>query len=227
MKVSQATVAVLKNFATINPNVILVKSGKLFTISPQRSLIANIAVEEEFPVDFGIYDLNQFLNVLSLFEDPDIEFEEKFVKIKQGRNSIKYYAANVEILFEPMVKLFQNPEKQIKFPAADVTFNLPANILTQALKTAGVLGASDFQIVGKDGKLSLIVRDMKVDTSNQYSQELDSDAAVPDFQANFKIENLKMIPQDYTVELSAKKLARWTSVDGAVYFVALESTSEF
>ena len=218
MKFSKETIAVLKNYSSINPNIML-KGSVLTTISPQRNVVASVSVEEKFPVDFGVYDLSQFLGVLSLFSDPDVTFTEKVATFKEDKNSIKYYAADAAVLKLP-------PDKQIKFPNADVSLKITSTQLGQVIKTAGVLGAPDFSIVGDGETISLVVGDLKVDTGNQFSIELDSTDMT--FSANFKVENLKMIVQDYSVEISSKGLSKWTAESGDMtLYVALESTSKF
>lgn len=218
MKFSKETIAVLKNYSSINPNIML-KGSVLTTISPQRNVVASVSVEEKFPVDFGVYDLSQFLGVLSLFSDPDVTFTEKVATFKEGKNSIKYYAADAAVLKLP-------PDKQIKFPNADVSLKITSTQLGQVIKTAGVLGAPDFSIVGDGETISLVVGDLKVDTGNQFSIELVSTDMT--FSANFKVENLKMIVQDYSVEISSKGLSKWTAESGDMtLYVALESTSKF
>lgn len=219
MKFSKETVAVLKNYSSINPNVMLKKGSVLTTISPQRNVVASVSIEETFPVDFGIYDLSQFLGVLSLFTEPDVTFTEKVATFKEGKNSIKYYAADAAVLKLP-------PDKQIKFPSADVSLTITSTQLGQVIKTAGVLSAPDFSIVGDGETISLVVGDLKVDTGNQFSIELDSTDKT--FSANFKVENLKMIVQDYNVEVSSKGLSKWGATQGDMtLYVALESTSKF
>ena len=218
MKFSKETIAVLKNYSSINPNIML-KGSVLTTISPQRNVVASVSVEEKFPVDFGVYDLSQFLGVLSLFSDPDVTFTEKVATFKEGKNSIKYYAADAAVLKLP-------PDKQIKFPSDDVSLTITSTQLGQVIKTAGVLSAPDFSIVGDGETISLVVGDLKVDTGNQFSIELDSTDMT--FSANFKVENLKMIVQDYSVEISSKGLSKWTAESGDMtLYVALESTSKF
>ena len=118
------------------------------------------------------------------------------------------------------------PDKQIKFPNADVSLKITSTQLGQVIKTAGVLGAPDFSIVGNGETISLVVGDLKVDTGNQFSIELDPTDMT--FSANFKVENLKMIVQDYSVEISSKGLSKWTAESGDMtLYVALESTSKF
>lgn len=220
MKFSKATVAVLKNFAAINSNI-LFETGKVVkTISPQRNILASTTVTEEFPSDFGIYDLNQFLGVLSLFEDPDVAFGDKVATIKEGRTNIKFFAADRSVLMLPP------SEKAVKFPSTDVTFDMTVSMLQSAIKTAGVLSSPDISIIGENGKLQLVVGDLKNTSANSYNVDIGDTELT--FKANLKVDNLKMFPQDYTVEISSKKLSRWTAKTGDMtVFVALESNSTF
>ena len=219
MKISKETISVLKNYSSINPNVMLKKGSVLSTISPQRNVVASVSIEESFPVDFGIYDLSQFLGVFSLFSDPDVSFTEKVATFKEGKNTIKYYAADAAVLKLP-------PDKQIKFPSPEINVSISGVQLGQLIKTAGVLSAPDFSIVGDGSTISLVVGDLKVDTGNQFSIELGETDKT--FSANFKIENLKMIVQDYEVEISSKGLTKWSAAAGDMtLYVALESSSKF
>ena len=130
MKLSKETVAVIKNFAGINSNLLLKSGIKLATISSQKNVMADTTVAETFP-DFGIYDLNEFLGAMSLFEDPELEFSDKYVTIKQGKSTIKYFAASPEVLTAP--------QKAITFPEAEISFRINATQLDMIRKTAGVL----------------------------------------------------------------------------------------
>jgi hypothetical protein len=220
MKLTKETINVLKNFSGINSNLLIKPGKKLGTITPAKSVLASVTVAEDFPVEFGIYDLSQFLGVLSLFEDPEINFTDKEATIKEGKRSIKYTSAEKAVLKVP-------PDKEIKYPGSDVDFNLDSANLAQIIKTASVLAVPNLQFVGDGSKIIGIVTDIKVSNGNSYEIEIgDTDKT---FTADFKIENLKMIIQDYKIELSAKRLSRWTAVKDSdmTLFVALESTSKF
>lgn len=220
MKFSKPTIAVLKNFAGINTNILFEPGNTVKTISPQKNILASTSVTESFPTEFGIYDLNQFLGVLSLFEDPDVEFGEKVATIKEGRTNIKFYAADRSVLVLPP------NEKSVKFPSVDVTFEMSSALLQSAIKTAGVLGSPDISIIGENGKLQLVVGDLKNTSANSYNVDLGTTDKT--FKANLKVDNLKMFPQDYTVDISFKKLSKWTAKTGDMcVFVALESNSTF
>mgnify|MGYP003344723016 CR=1 FL=1 len=135
MKLSKETLALLKNFAGINSNLLLKDGGKLSTISAQKNIMASASVTESLPSEFGIYDLNEFLGALSLFDDPELTFTDKFVTMKEGAAHIKYYAADKSVL--------SYPQKDITFPSSDIDFNLPSATLTQIIRTASVLRASE------------------------------------------------------------------------------------
>ena len=134
MKLSKDTVALFKNFAGINSNLLLKNGNKLATISAQKNVMADATVGETFP-DFAIYDLNEFLGAMSLFDDPELDFQNKYVSIKQGSMNIKFYAADPSVLTAP--------QKSITFPEAEINFNLNTAMLNMIHKTAGVLRAAD------------------------------------------------------------------------------------
>jgi hypothetical protein len=220
MKLSKETTALLKNFASINGNFAIRKGSVLTTMSSSRNVFASVTVPEVFDEDFYIYDLSQFLGVVSLFEDPDIEFTEKVATIKEGKNSIKYFAADKSVLLLP-------PDKAIKFPAAEVDFTITAEQLSAIQKTSSVLSAPDLSIVG-DGKiLTLRVSDLKNPSTNSYEVEIGETDM--EFTANLTISTLKMVNQSYNVSLSSKKISKWTAVTGSdmTVYVALESSSTF
>lgn len=219
MQLSKETLTVLKNFAGINQNILLKKGSVLKTISPQKNVMASVTVADEFPVDFYIYDLSEFLGALSLFENPSIDFSAKTARISEGADCIDFHAADPSVLLLP-------PDKNIAFPAADVEFEMSAANLVKILRTASVLKANELSIIGQDGSLRLQVGDSKNSASNTFKVTLGE--TDQDFRANIKVENLKMIPQDYTVQISSKKISKWTAKDGDMtVYVALEATSNF
>lgn len=218
MKLSKDTVALFKNFAGINSNMLLKAGNEISTISAQKNVMSDTTVGETFPIDFGIYDLNEFLGAMSLFDDPELEFSEKFVTIKENGNSIKYFAADPSVLTAPT--------KKITFPEADIEFTLTATMLNMIHRTASVLRASDLSIVGSDGKITVQVGDKKNATGNSYSSHVGNTDKT--FQANLKVENLKMLPGDYLVSISSKKISRFkATASDLVYYVAVEADSTF
>ena len=217
MKLSKDTVALFKNFAGINSNLLLKSGNQLSTISAQKNVMADVTVAETFP-DFGIYDLNEFLGAMSLFEDPDLEFSDKHVTISEGGNSIKYFAADASVLTAP--------QKSITFPESDIDFTLTATMLAMILKTASVLRSADVAIVGDGSTMTIQVGDKKNATGNSYNANLGTTDKT--FQVNLKVENLKMLMGDYQVSISSKKISRFTAVSSdLVYYVAVEADSTF
>jgi ribosomal protein L28 len=217
MKLSKETVALFKNFAGINSNLLLKSGSKLATISGQKNVMADVTVTETFP-DFGIYDLNEFLGAMSLFDDPDLDFQDKYVSIRQGSSNIKFYAADASVLTAP--------QKAITFPDAEINFNMSAAMLNMISKTASVLRASDVSIVGDGSTITVVVGDKKNATGNSFSESVGTTDKT--FKVNLKVENLKMLPGDYAVSISSKKISRFKSVAGdLVYYVAVEADSTF
>jgi hypothetical protein len=217
MKLSKETVALFKNFAGINTNLLLKQGNKIATISGQKNVMADASVTETFP-DFAIYDLNEFLGAMSLFEDPELDFQDKYVSIKQGSMNIKFFAADASVLTAP--------QKAITFPDAEINFSLSAAMLNMLHKTASVLRAADVSIVGDGSKITAIVGDKKNASGNSFSEPVgDTDKT---FKVNLKVENLKMLPGDYNVSISSKKISRFKAPNSdLVYYVAVEADSTF
>ena len=216
MKLSKETLAIFKNFASINTNLLIKPGNVISTMATNKTVLAKVTVAETFTEEFGIYDLGEFLGALSLFESPELEFDKKFVQIKESSESIKFYSADASVLIAPT--------KDIKFPDADVVFNLTANQLAKIQKTASVLRASDLTIRGEDGKMTLLVGDKKNVTGNSFSTEVgDTDKK---FTININVDNLKMLPGDYTVSVSNKKISQFKSDStDLIYYVAVEADS--
>jgi gp45 sliding clamp, C terminal len=219
MKISKETMAILKNFSGINSNILIRPGNKLATIATQKNVLAEVSVTETFPCDFGIYDLSEFLGAVSLFGDPDIEFSEKSVRISEGRTSIRYVAADPSVLTVP-------PEKKINFPDPDVVFEMSSELLNRVHRTASVLKATDMSVIGQGGELIVSVSDIK----NPLGNALEEVVGVTNktFRANIKVDNLKMVQQDYTVHISSKKISKWQAVaNDMLIFVAIEANSTF
>ena len=220
MNLSDKTLTILKNFAGIN-NSILVKQGtQLRTISVAKNILAEAKIDEEFPRDFGIYDLNQFLNGLSLHQDPEMDFSpESYLNIREGKRRVKYFYADPAVIISP-------PEKEITLPSEDVTFQLDSIALEKLLKAAAVYQLPDLAAVGEAGVVKLVVRDKKNDTSNEFAVVVgETDEK---FSFNFKVENIKIIPGAYNVVVSKKLLSKFTNTSCDLkYYIALEPDSTF
>ena len=220
MKLSDQTLNILKNFAGIN-NSILVKQGtQLRTISVAKNILAEAAIEEDFPRDFAVYDLNQFLNGLSLHQDPDLDFSPpSYISIKEGKRRVKYFYADPNVIVSP-------PDKEITLPSDDVHFQLESSSLEKLLKAAAVYQLPDLSAVGEAGVVKLVVRDKKNDTSNEFAVVVGE--TDKEFSFNFKVENIKIIPGAYDVVVSQKLLSKFTNTNCDLkYYIALEPDSTF
>tara|TARA_B100000287_G_scaffold253351_1_gene238050 strand:- start:209 stop:895 length:687 start_codon:yes stop_codon:yes gene_type:complete len=220
MNLSDKTLTILKNFAGINNSILVKKGNTLRTISVAKNILAEARIEEEFPRDFAIYDLNQFLNGLGLHQDPQMDFtENSYLTIREGKRRVKYFFADPQVIISP-------PEKEITLPSEDVNFQLDSTSLEKLLKAAAVYQLPDLSAVGEAGVVKLVVRDKKNDTSNEFAivvGETDRE-----FTFNFKVENIKIIPTTYNVTVSSKLLSRFTNHDHDLeYFIALEPDSTF
>jgi len=220
MKLSDNTLTILKNFAGINNSILVKEGSKLRTISVAKNILAEAEITEEFPRDFGIYDLNQFLNGLSLHQDPDLDFkEDSYLSIKEGKRRVKYFFADPNVIIAP-------PEKEINLPSQDVCFQLDSTSLEKLVKAAAVYQLPDLSAIGEAGVVKLVVRDKKNDTSNEYAivvGETDQE-----FTFNFKVENIKIIPGAYDVVVSSKLLSQFTNTRyNLKYYIALEPDSTF
>ena len=202
----------------------MIRSGNTIkTISEARTVLSTAIVDADFPKDFGIYDLNEFMGVLSLVDTPRLKFEDEYVVVNDstGRSKVKYFYSSEDTL--------TTPQKDITMPEANVKFTLTNDTLNRLKKAASTLGHSEISISGKDGVLSLSVVDSQNMTSNAFSididGEFDNDAT---FNFILSTNNLKILPGDYTVEISKKLISQFshTSLD-VKYWIALEKTSTF
>jgi len=185
-----------------------------------RIILAEAEIQEQFPRDFAIYDLNQFLNGLGLHQDPDLDFNpDSYLTILEGKRRVKYFYADPNVIISP-------PEKEIKLPSEDVSFQLDSASLEKLLKAAAVYQLPDFCVVGNAGAVKLVVRDKKNDTSNEYAITVGE--TDKEFVFNFKVENIKIIPGAYDVVVSSKLLSKFTNTQHDLrYFIALEPDSTF
>ena len=220
MKLSDKTLSVLKNFSGINQSILFKEGNKLRTISVMKNILAEATITEEFPRDFGIYDLNQFLNGLGLHKAPELDFEnDRYVVIREGKMRSKYFFADPSVIVTP-------PDKAINLPSEDVCFELSTEQMDKLLKAAAVYQLPDISAVGEAGVVKLVVRDKKNDTSNDFSIVVGETDSV--FTFNFKVENIKILPGTYEVVVSQKLLSRFQSKNHDLcYYIALEPDSTF
>ena len=216
MKLSNGTKEVLKNFSTINQNLVIKQGSNISTMSAMKNIIANAKVTEKFPKEFAIYDLNEFLAALSLFEKPELDFKDDFVLITEENKALKYWYSDPSVV--------TTPQKEITMPSVEISYKLSSSTLSEVQRAAAVIGAPDMLL--ENGKLK--VTDKKNSTANDYETPLDVDKNDAKYKFWFKVENLKIISGTYDVEMSAKNISRFknTSVD-VEYFIALEPESSY
>ena len=220
MKLSDKTLTLLKNFSSINQSILFKEGNSLRTISVMKNILAEATITEEFPKDFGIYDLNQFLNGLALHQQPELDFEnEGYAVIREGKMRSKYFFSDPSVIVTP-------PDKDIVLPSEDVCFELNTQQLDKLLKAASVYQLPDLSAVGEAGVVKLVVRDKKNDTSNDFSIVVGETNS--EFTFNFKVENIKILPGTYEVVISQKLLSRFKNTGFDVtYYIALEPDSTF
>ena len=218
MKLSNGTINVLKNFSTINQNLVIKEGSDISTMSAMKNIVAKAKVEEAFTKEFAIYDLNEFLSALSLFEKPDLDFQDDYVVITEegSAKSLKYWYSDPSVV--------TTPTKDITMPSNEVKFDFSSDSLAEITKAASVIGAPD--MVLEKGKLR--VTDKKNTTANDYATELDVPDSDVDYKFWFKVENLKLLPGSYSVEVSSKNISRFSNSNVDIeYFIALEPESSY
>ncbi len=223
MKLSEHTTSVLKNFASINQNLVIKEGKTISTMSAMKNIVAKAEVDEDFPREIAIYDLNEFLAALSLFTNPVLDFSENFVMItEEGKtgNSLKYFYSDPSVV--------TTPSSEITMPKTEVNFSLDSSDLSKVQRAASVIGSPDL-VLEKNGVGSyLTVKDKKNDTANNYSLDVDVEGK-GDYNFYFKVENLKLMPLTYDVNVSSKNISHFKSqTSNAVeYWIALEPESSY
>lgn len=225
MKISNETLTILKNFASINSGIFVKQGNVLSTVSPQKNILADAVISETFPQDFGIFDLNNFLSVLSLFkEDAELEFDPKHVIVKGmgGRSKIKYRFTDPSMLIVA-------PDKRPNLPSVDVKFTLTEEDFNWILKSASVLGAPHIAVESNGSEVSLVALDVNNDASHTNSVSLsDVPTDGKTYRLIFKSENLKMLPGSYEVEISSKGISKFVdSGKNITYYATLETSSKY
>jgi|TARA_B100001094_G_scaffold234591_1_gene229560 hypothetical protein len=219
MQLSDNTLKILSNFATVNANMVLKPGQQLKTISEAKNILATADIVEDFPKEMGIYDLNEFLSIHGLVENPTLEFEENAVLIKDGSNKVRYFFAQPSIL--------TTPDKDITMPETDVQIHFTEESLGRIKKAASVLGHIDFCIEGKEDVIAKVY-DAKDSSANTYELNLGPNTTGHSFNFVMNISNLKLIDGSYDVFISSKLISKWQNITVPVnYFIALEKTSTF
>ena len=222
MKISDNTKEILKNFSEINPNLMITPGKTIKTISTMKNILATAEVEEDFPQDIAIYDLSEFLGMMSLFSKPTFTFDEKFMTINEEGTSTKskYFFADASIL--------TTPQKDVKMPDTEVEFTLTEADLIKVKKAAAMLQLPDISVKSMSGDIMMSAIDKKNETANTYGVKVGVCDTNKSFDFHFKTEHLKMLPGDYTVHISSKLISNFKHKSKDLqYWVALENTSKY
>ena len=222
MQLNENAMQVLKNFATINPNIVIEQGNVIRTLSEGKNIFGKAQVDLDFPVKFGIYDLNEFLNVLGLVDEHSLTFNDKNVVINDniGLSKVKYFFTDTDYL--------TTSNKDIAMPSTEVKFNLTNDTLNKLKRAASALGHDVVSIRPNNGAISLTVFDKDNPTSNSFTIDVDGSYEGSDFDFIITISNLKLIPKDYQVEISSKLISHFINKESNVeYWVALEKSSKY
>lgn len=219
MKISNETLDILKNFASINRSIRIEPGNVIRTISPMKTSYAQAQVTEDFPIKACIYDLSQFIQVVGLFDEPDFQFEENHLTVNEDLNKVKYAYAD-----ESLIKV---PEKEVKMPSVDVEFTITSSNMNKVMKALGVLGLEEVVIESDGSNVFVSAANMKNDSSNTYKTNVgESDKS---FKVVFKAENLRLMGgKDYTISVAFAGIAKFASNDGVLtYYVPCEKSSSY
>jgi len=222
MELTEKTMQVLKNYATINPNIVITEGNVIKTVSEAKNVLSSVELDVSFPQTFGIYELSEFLSVLSLVDSPRLKFEDTYVLVTDnaGRSRIKYFYSDIDML--------TTPSKDIIMPETEVKFTLDSATLSSIKRAASVLGHTEMSVSASDGVVSLSVIDNNDRTSNVYSIDVDGVFAEEKFNFIFNISNLKMIDGDYEVGISKKLISHFVNKENGIeYWCALEKSSTY
>lgn len=222
VSISNDTLSVLRNFSSINPNVVLKPGQEVKTISEAKNILAVADIAEDFPTEMGIYDLNEFLSVVNLVNDPQLSFADNHVDVVGGNSKVKYFFSDSSIL--------TTPQKDITMPDCEVTVSFTDDILSQIRKAASALGHSEMSISATEDGVNIKVFDSKDSSANIYNIQLANDAGYKEGQFEFviNINNLKLLDGDYEVNISSKLISEWKNTTKPVrYYIALEKNSNY
>lgn len=220
MQLTKQTVDVLKVFSTINTNLVVKPGKKITTVSVAKDVMAEYEGDDDFTKSVSLFNLNEFLGVVSAFDKPELDLDEKFMMIKEGKQKVKYVYADESLL--------TTPTKTIKMPDAEVEFDLSAANLARIQKMSGVLGVEDISFIGDGKKIIARVLDAKNATGNSFDIDLDT-LTTETFDVQFKVEKLKLMGGlDYKVEISSKRISKFSAKTiKLTVFIAVEATSTF
>lgn len=223
MKLSTDTLNILKNFASINTGIVFRQGKTIKTISGNKNILAEASIAEEFPTEFGVYDLNNFLSVLSLHkEEPSIEFGDKMAVISgmSGRSKLSYRFCDPTMVVSP-------PQKPIAMPEPEIAFEISDSDLEWVLRTSSVLSSPNVAVTSDGAKVSLLMFDATNDAASTNTLDV-ADGNGDRFKMVFKTEALKMIPGSYEVKISSKGVSHFKhKTKDLQYWITTEAGSTF
>ena len=224
MNLSNETVSVLKNFASINQNLVIKSGNNISTMSAMKNIVASAEVKETFPTEFAIYDLNEFLASVSLFDNPTLDFKDDFVVMTENGTALKYWYSDPSVV--------TTVTKEITMPECEISFSLENSLLSNVQKAAAVIGVPDMVLEAMDSGVALLkVTDKKNATANDYAVKVDvnnDDGKNLPYKFWFKVENLKLLPGKYDIGVSSKNISHFVNTNvGIQYWIALEPESKY
>lgn len=214
MRLSKETFNILKNFSSINSNILIKPGNNLKTVSAGKNIYAEATIQEEFDTQVAIWDLNKFLGVISMFSNPDLEFHDTHVIISNGRSSVTYFYS------EP--SLLTVPNRDLIMPNPMFSFDLDEQDLNEILKASSVLQVSDMQIVAEDGCIKILISDTSNDTSNNFEITVSESYKGPKYSGTFKVSEIKFLPGSYKVDITNTIISRFTNTQQNLsYYIAI------
>ena len=219
MNISPETLDILRNFSTINSGLTVKEGNELKTVSAMKNIFARAIVTDTFDKEHSIYDLSEYLGAVSLFDTPNFEFNAEKVTVSEGDNSVQYYYADPQMVI--------SPQKEINMPEPEISFDLDEGVLDSLLKASSVLSLPDMVLSSDGTTVVLTVKGKKNATSNVFSKTV-AQGNGSTYEMFLRMENIKLIPGDYTAFVSSKGIAHFTNRKQAVeYFIALEPDSNY
>ena len=222
MELSENTIGILKNFASINSNIVIKPGNNISTISEAKNILASVDLPEEFPQEIGVYDLNEFLGVLGLVDSPRLKINDDHAVIgdSTGRSKIRYFFSDKEML--------TTPTKPVNMPVSDVQFHLDNDTLNRIKRAATALGHTELSVTPGNGCITLTVTSSDNSTANSFSIDVNGESQSDKYNFIFNISNLKMLAGNYDVEISSKLISQFKKSDGSLkYWIALEKNSKY
>lgn len=220
MNLSKETLSVLQNFASINTNLVIKPGKKFSTMSSSKDVMAEYEGDDDFEKQVSLFNLNELLGVVASFDKPELDLDDKFMTVKEGKQKVKYIYADESLL--------TTPSKAIQMPKAEINFALSAANLAKLQKMSAILAVEDLAFVGDGKKIIARVYDSKNPTGNSFDIDLET-KTTEKFNVLFKVEKLKLMSgMDFDVEISSKKISKFLSKSiKLVTYVAVEASSTF